>query len=75
MSSVFDSAEKKRELFYRLTEMGFKVRMHSYEYFVRANKFVCIIVLNSFWKAARLYTLPWNIEESKRAINTVSATI
>jgi len=49
--------------------------MHSYEYFVRANKFVCIIVLNSLWNAARLYTIPWNMEESKRAINTVSATI
>jgi hypothetical protein len=36
MSSVFNSPEKRREFFYRLTAKDFKVRMHSYEYFTRA---------------------------------------
>ena len=49
--------------------------MHSYEYFVRANKFVCIIVLNPLWNAVRLYTMPWNIDESLQAIGTVSEMI
>lgn len=75
MSSVFNSAAKRREFFYRLIEKNFKARMHSYEYFIRAQKFVCIVVLNPLWNAARLYTIPWNIEESKHAIKTISEMI
>lgn len=42
MVSAFDSVEKRREFFYRIIGDGFRVRMHSYEYFIRGKKFVCI---------------------------------
>lgn len=46
--------------------------MHSYEYFIRGRKFVCILVLSPFWNSARLHLIPWNLEESKAAVEIVS---
>jgi hypothetical protein len=54
---------------------GFKVRMHGYEYFVRDRNFVAIIVLNPLWNSARVYEIPWNLEESRVAINVILGLI
>ena len=71
MVSAFDSSEKRRKFFYRIIDEGFKVRMHSYEYFIRGSKFVCVVVLYPQWNSATIHRIPWNMEESEKAVERI----
>jgi hypothetical protein len=72
---AFNSVEKRGELFYRIISEGFNARMHSYEYFVRGKKFVCIIVLHPLWNSATIHHIPWNIEESEEAVERIAGIL
>lgn len=54
-----------------MIKSGFKVRMHSYEYFIRRKKFVCVVVVYPEWNSATIYKVKWNIEESERAVENI----
>ena len=71
MVSAYDSVEKRREFLYRIIGDEFKVRMHSYEYFIRGKKFVCIVVLHPQWNFATVHRIPWNIEEPEKAVEKI----
>lgn len=70
--SVFHRLEKRLELHQRLRERGYRVRMHSYEYFIAARKFVCFLVLNPQWSSAEIYRMKWNLEEAEDAALDIS---
>ena len=71
MSFIFTSIEKRAILFNLLRKCGFKVRMHSYQYFIRGKKFVCIAHAHPMWNFITLYKIKWNIEESEKAIEKI----
>lgn len=75
MPQIFESIDKRRELFNRLTKEGFYVRMHGYDYFIRKRKFVCTVLLSPVWGSATLYRISWNIKESEEAIRKITKII
>ena len=64
--------EKRREFLYSIIKNGFKVRMHSYEYFIRKEKFVCIVILHPQWNSATIHRITWNMKESERAAEGIA---
>ena len=56
----------------KIREKGFSFRMHSYEYYIRNNKFACILVLNPMWNLVTLYRIDWNLKESEKIINELT---
>ncbi len=75
MSRVFADSKKRLELLYRLQRRGFKVRLHSYEYFVREKGFVTILVLYPAEGVATLRRIPWNREASEKAASVISGLL
>lgn len=72
MIPVFASLENRRKLLFRLQKAGLKARMHSYEYFMRKNRFVCVLVLSPTRSLATLYEVRWNRIEAKEAVDGIS---
>jgi len=46
--------------------------MHSYEYFIRKRRFVCVLVLSSTRSLATIYEVRWNRIEAKEALDEIS---
>lgn len=38
----------------------------------RGKKFVCIVVLHPRWSSATVHRIPWNMEESEKAVERIS---
>ncbi|MEM2896218.1 MAG: hypothetical protein QXG01_01370 [Candidatus Bathyarchaeia archaeon] len=55
----------------RLIAEGFSVRMHGYEYFVRKNQFVCVLLINPSKNEANFYKMAWNYQESMESIQKI----
>jgi len=72
MIPIFASLKNRRRLLFRLQEAGLQARMHSYEYFIRKKRFVCVLVLSSSRSLATIYEIRWNRTEAKEAIDEVS---
>jgi len=72
MIPIFASLENRRRLFFRLQKAGLQARMHSYEYFIRKKRFVCVLVLSSTRSLATIYEVRWNRTEAKEAIEELS---
>lgn len=72
MIPIFASLENRRRLLFQLQKAGLEARMHSYEYFVRKKRFVCVLVLSSTRSLATIYEVRWNRTEAKEAIDEVS---
>ena len=71
MTPFFASLENRRRLF-RLQQAGLQARMHSYEYFVRKKRFVCVLVLSPTRSLATIYEVRWNRAEAKEALDEIS---
>jgi len=72
MISVFALVENRRKLLFRLQKAGLQVRMHSYEYFIRRKRFVCVLVLSPTRSLATIYDVGWNGIEAKEAVDEIS---
>ncbi len=46
--------------------------MHSYEYFIRKRRFVCMLVLSPTQRLATIYEVRWNRREAEEAVEEVS---
>ncbi len=68
MVHIFDLPENRLTLLRRLECMSFKVRMHGYEYFVRKDLFVFVLILLPAQRRAVFYKVAWNLHESLKAI-------
>lgn len=71
----FTTTERRRELCNLLRAAGFKVRMHSYQYFIRGAKFVCVLILHPHWQTATLHRIRWNLDESVRAVRDIARLV
>ena len=71
----FTSTERRLQLFTLLRANGFKVRRHSYQYFIRGRKFVCVLILHPLWHTATLHRIKWNLYESSRAIREIARLV
>ena len=49
--------------------------MHSFQYFIRRDKFVCILTLHPHWQTATLHRIKWNRDESVRAVRDVARRV
>jgi len=72
MIPIFASLENRRRLLFRLQKAGLQARMHSYEYFIRKRRFVCVLVLSSTRSLATIYEVRWNRIEAKEALDEIS---
>jgi len=72
MIPLFASLENRRKLLFRLRKAGLQARMHSYEYFVRKKRFVCVLVLSPTRNSATIYEVRWNRTEAKEAADQIS---
>jgi len=72
MTPFFASLENRRRLLFRLQQAGLQARMHSYEYFVRKKRFVCVLVLSPTRSLATIYEVRWNRVEAKEALDEIS---
>ncbi|MEM3507664.1 MAG: hypothetical protein QW589_03905 [Candidatus Bathyarchaeia archaeon] len=71
MKMAFNSLNKRLEFLNRLITEGFNVRMHGYEYFIRRNKFICVILINPSKNEADFYKILWNHQESIISIKKI----
>jgi hypothetical protein len=71
----FTTTERRRQLCTLLRATGFKVRMHSYQYFIRGEKVVCVLILHPHWQTATLHRIKWNRDESVRAVRVIARLI
>jgi hypothetical protein len=71
MASRFRQLEKRVLLRKRLSDSGFEVRMHSYDYFVIKEKFVSIISLEPEFNKASIKKISWNLKGSVSAIDKI----
>jgi len=71
MASRFRQLEKRVLLRKRLSDNGFEVRMHSYDYFVIKEKFVSIISLEPEFNKASIKKISWNLKGSVSAIDKI----
>jgi len=71
MKRNFSSLNERLKLLNRLIIEGFNVRMHGYEYFIRKNKFVCILLINPSKNEIEFYRIPWNYQESMNSIQKI----
>jgi hypothetical protein len=71
MASPFRVLEKRLLLRKRLSDRGYGVRMHSYEYYVIKEKFVSIIQLEPELRRASIKKISWNLKESIPAIDEI----
>jgi len=55
MIYLFASLDNRRKLLFRLQRASLQARMHSYEYFIRKNRFVCILALSPTRNSATIY--------------------
>jgi len=46
--------------------------MHSYEYFIRKKRFVCVLVLSPTRNSATIYEVKWNRIEAEEAVDEIS---
>ena len=72
---TFTTPERRRELCNQLRAAGFKVRMHSYQYFIRGAKFVCVLILHPHWQTATLHRIKWNLDESVQAVRNIARLV
>jgi len=72
MIPVFASLENRRKLLFRLQKAGLQARMHSYEYFIRKKRFVCVLVLSPTRSLATIYEVRWNRIEAEEAVDEIS---
>jgi len=75
MSSPFKRLENRILLRKRLSERGFNVRMHSYEYYVMKEKFVSVIFLEPNFNRAMIHKISWNPKDSSIAVKEIYSTI
>jgi hypothetical protein len=71
MKKDFSPLSKRLKLLNRLVSEGFSVRMHGYEYFIRKNKFVCVLLINPSKNEANFYRILWNYQESIVSIRKI----
>ncbi len=72
MIPVFALLENRRKLLFRLQKAGLQARMHSYEYFIRKKRFVCVLVLSPTRSLATIYEVGWNRAEAKETVDEIS---
>ncbi|MEM3404312.1 MAG: hypothetical protein QXJ17_07245 [Nitrososphaeria archaeon] len=71
MASQFKQLEKRVLLRKKLSESGFEVRMHSYDYYVIKEKFVSIISLEPEFNKASIKKISCNLKGSIPAIDKI----
>ena len=71
MASTFKTLEKRILLRKKLSDRGFDVRMHSYEYYIIKEKFVSIISLEPESNKASIKKISWNLKGSIPAIEEI----
>jgi hypothetical protein len=71
----FTTTERRRQLCILLRAAGYRVRMHSYTYFIRGDKFVCVLILHPRWQTATLHRIKWNLDESVQAIRGIARLV
>jgi len=71
MASPFKYLEKRILLRKKLSDKGYDVRMHSYEYYVIKEKFVSIISIEPEFNKASINKISWNLKSSIPAIGEI----
>ena len=72
MAPIFASLESRRKLLFRLQKAGLQARIHSYEYFIRKSRFVCMLVLSPTQRSATIYEVRWNRREAEEVVEEIS---
>lgn len=72
--SAFNRLENRILLKNKLSEKGFSVRFHSYEYYIIRNKFVSIVLLEPNFNRILIHKIGWN-PESEAAIKEIYSVV
>ncbi|MBC7091969.1 MAG: hypothetical protein H5T50_08720 [Nitrososphaeria archaeon] len=73
--SSFRRLENRILLRRMLSERGFNVRMHSYEYYVIRDKFVSVIFLEPEFNRVLVHKISWNPKNSSLAVKEIYSII
>ncbi|MEM1985789.1 MAG: hypothetical protein QXG36_06050 [Nitrososphaeria archaeon] len=75
VTSAFNRLENRILLKNKLSEKGFSVRFHSYEYYIIGKKFVSIVLLEPNFNRILVHKIGWNLAESEAAVKEIYSLV